>query len=263
LLFGLVSAVPISDAAQENPVIAPLTYTSQQLAIVVTELNQFRGNDPKLADQIIRHAQETLITLEACLKPLREQKGAFDLTTALQLAAPLLSLDGEVHQLATALKAKKDVIDKDRMTPIVFSLLKQTQHHTAELCDRIVQNLPVGISAATSLFASEIKTVLSGIVDIYKPESDVTIVIADPNHPFSGGFTVQPASGANGPYSPQSYPSQQGPQGQQAPYPSQLGQYLPQQGSYQPQQNPYPPRPQPQQQQKGSQQSSPWYKPNP
>jgi hypothetical protein len=214
ILLGLVSAVPANNAPQaEHPAVASLGYTSSQLGVLVQELNAFTG-DPLTGDRIIRHAQETLGSLSRCVQDVKNGP-TFDIKNTLSVGGPLTTLDYEVHQLANALKSKKDIIDKSRMGPIVYNLLKQTFADTSELSTAIVAKLPIGVSALVGVLSSEIVSTISNIRDLYRPATDVTIIIADPSRPVSGGYSVRPNEPGNSGFSQSPY--QSGPGGYNGP----------------------------------------------
>jgi len=210
VLLGLASAAPAENRPQEDhPAVASLNLASTQLAVFVTELNNFTG-DPLVGDTLIRHARETLGSVARCVVDVKNGP-TFDLWNTLTVASPLTSLDYQVHNLATALKAKKDLIDRNRMGPVVYNLLRQTHADTTELTKAIVEKLPIGVSALVRILSEEIMSTIGAIRDVYRPETDVTIVFADPNRPVSGGYTTTAQVGPQGPAGPRGQPPYQQP----------------------------------------------------
>jgi len=221
-----------------------LTYTATQLQFVIQEMNSYKGKDINMADLVIRHAYETLQSLDVAVRAVKSGP-TFDLTNTLSVISPLTSLNYEVHQLSNTLKSKKDMLDKERISPVVYMMLKQTYNSGTDLVKAIVEKLPIGVSAIVNVLSQEIVSTLGTTRDLYKTGSDVNVIVNDPNHPISGGYQVQPA---NVPYNPQ-------------PFQQQGGFFQPpQQGGYQPQQQgPYSSLPP----QSGQPQPPPWQRQNP
>jgi hypothetical protein len=197
-LISLSFALPIGNAAiksetQRNahPAIATYNYVSNQLATIITEINQFDWRDPK-TDRIYRHAMETLESLK---KGNQEVKNGpeLDFWSTSAFTPALLSLNLQMHSMANALNNKRPDIDKAGVGLVFYTLLKATYNVSVEMRINFIQKMPLFLTSVTKPVIDEVVGVIEKARDYFKPaEGDLeVVVVTDPRWP---GPPMQPAS---------------------------------------------------------------------
>jgi hypothetical protein len=242
-LFLAATALPFPQPSTQDDVgakvVESINYVSTQYSLVVTEIERFAGNRA-MAKQLFGHAEETLQSLNSALQVLNQIK-TFDISTTLQLVAPLTSLDFKVHQMATALKDKKDAIIKGNYGPRVHAVLHRTYDGADALMKSLVEKLPVGISAMVNVLSKEIIYTLGNARDMFQGAAGMPAMapVVQPQNngyaPNNGGYAPQYAPQNNG-YRPQNNgyrPQNGGRVPQYVPAPQNNG-YAPKNGGYVP-----------------------------
>jgi hypothetical protein len=197
-LISLSFALPIDNAAikseaqpNAHPAIATFNYVSNQLATVITEINQFDWRDPK-TDRIYRHAMETLESLKRGNQEVKNGP-ELDFWGTSAFTPALLSLNLQMHSMANALNSKKSDIDKAGVGLVFYTLLKETYFDSVEMRVNFIQKMPSFLTSVTKPVIDEVVGVIEKARDYFKPaEGDLeVIVVTDPRGPVS---PIQPAS---------------------------------------------------------------------
>jgi hypothetical protein len=189
--FPIDSFVKSETAPKAHPAIATYNYVSNQLATVITEINQFDWRDPK-TDRIYRHAMETLESLKKGNEEVKKgPELSFWDTSAFTPA--LLSLNLQTHSMATACQNKKADIDRAGAGLVFYTLLKATYFDSVEMRQNFIRKMPSYLTSLTKPIIDEVVGVIEKARDVFKPiEGDMEVVVV--TDPRGTGQPIQPTS---------------------------------------------------------------------
>jgi len=196
-LLSLSFALPIDHSVQSetapnaHPAISTYNYASNQLATVITEINQFDWRNPK-TDRIYRHAMETLESLKKGNEEVKKgPELGFRDTSAFTPA--LLSLNLQTHSMATACQNKKADIDRAGAGLVFYALLKATYFSCVEMRQNFILKMPSYLASLTKPVIDEVVGVIEKARDVFKPlEGDMEVIVV--TDPRGTGQPIQPTS---------------------------------------------------------------------